>query len=197
MIEQEKDRDFRLSALFDIARSSYTGGQNTLKRVTLNQAEDPCVRLAASSALARSGDPTGRDIALVAVTNASPCSELGIETLVRLRAISVISLLQQKLNSTQNIQVRDSARLAILRLQMIGKNVPEIEGLIQSILTERGFHRVYEWAGLYLGSIGDLRALQILKSTVKSKDISAAQGAVMGLGVGVEKGHWTQKQAAE
>jgi len=197
VLRHESDRDFKIAALFDLKKSSSSLGITAFRNIANNNEEDICVRMAAIANLAHRQDFTAQQAAIDAVVNASPCEDVAIEALTQSPHQDIMALLQQRLNITENIEKRNSIRLALLRLQMAGKNTLQAEQLAGKAFYESLNYRAQQWAALYLGSVGDNQALSILKAAAKSGNTPGAAEAIMGLRIGIEKGHWTESDVQQ
>ncbi|MBI2787281.1 MAG: fibronectin type III domain-containing protein [Elusimicrobia bacterium] len=193
---QDSDPFFRSPVAMKMGQIGHVSFQPVLLASLNNSQEDGMVQVSAAAGLAMMGDATGKPRALQAVTTAEPWSEFGMVALASLNATDTLSSLQSIMQSSANNHIRNKCRLAILRINLVGKTQTEQLPILQQALQESGFSDVHAWAAMRLETFGNSGAGQALAAVVNSS-APGREEASRWLSAGIGDGYWSQNDIAQ
>lgn len=193
----EKDMDFRVSLMQEMGREKSNIYNKKLQDTVKAEKEHSFVRISASLALAAHGDSSGKALALKSVKEASPYKDFAMQTLAVLKAGDVIPNLSGAMKSSSDYWVKNSCRLAILRIELASANNQAQLELLSTALTEDGYFEARQWAGRKLAEIGSKAAGQILAEVVKSNKSIDKNAALTGLNLGINDNKWEEEEVKE
>lgn len=193
---QDADPFFRSPIAMKMGQIGTSSFQPVLLASLNDAQENGMVQVSAAAGLASMGDAAGKPRALQAVTNAEPWSEFGMMALATLNATDTLSTLESTIQSSTNDQIRNKCRLAILRIEMVGKTQAELLPILQQALQESGFSGVHAWAAMRLQKIGNTEAGQALAAIVNGS-APGRDEAARWLSAGIGDGYWSKSDIAQ
>lgn len=197
-IQDEFDRagvpeGYRMHIVMEMGRFKDAAVRERLRRALSDKKERGSVQVISAWSLAAQGDDSGKARALQAVLNSEPWRDSGIETLVVLGAKDTFPQLRAGLQS-QNSSIRNSCRLAILRLQNAKAEPKEEISALRDALNEDGYFDVRIWAARRLVEIGGQDAGKTLLAISKDLKSPGQESAQRGLMEGITKQVWTRDE---
>lgn len=196
LVRNDSDANFRALCVEELGRRPSSEGMALLRELVVNPVEPAQVQIAAAVGLAEMGDDSGKDRALKAVLQNEPWANAAIRTLEKLHAKDVIPQIEQAARNSTTPYARSCARIAALRIKLVGMPSGEQLDVLESALRDKESREVRKWAAMHLAEIGSQEAGKRLALVAKDGNPELADAAVRGLQTGVESNAWAKEKVS-
>jgi hypothetical protein len=189
--DADSDREFRTACILDMGGQSGGEVNGYLVRQFQNANHDSCIQAMAGSSLAANGNPIAKSTALNVILTGQPCADFAIMTLANLHSNDVIPALRNAMGTSANESIKSNCRMAILRIESHGKSVSDQIAKAKMVFFEKDVTAAQRKVAALLAEIGTSQAMNALIDASNDRSAPGKEEAMMGLELGVQKGHWT------